>query len=95
MPPYLVVGGLQIPGPNLYTAIKELYPIVIALELWGKYMVNSKVLFLSDNQAVVDVLNMRLIRRLVLCTLSYNIVFRAKHSCLVSTFRRPDKLLIG
>jgi hypothetical protein len=23
----------------------------------GKYMVNSKVLFLSDNQAVVDVLN--------------------------------------
>ena len=51
-------------------------------------MVNSKVLFLSDNQAVVDVLNkqscrvkilMRLIRRLVLCTLSYNIVFRAKH----------------
>jgi hypothetical protein len=51
-------------------------------------MVNSKVLFLSDNQAVVDVLNkqscrdkilMRLVRRLVLCTLSYNIVFRAKH----------------
>jgi hypothetical protein len=64
------------------------FPIVIALELWGKYMANSKVLFLSDNQAVVDVLNkqscrvkilMRLIRRLVLCTLSYNIVFRAKH----------------
>lgn len=51
-------------------------------------MVNSKVLFLSDNQAVVEVLNkqscrdkilMRLVRRLVLCTLSYNIVFRAKH----------------
>ena len=77
MPPYLVVGGLQIPGPHLY--IKEFYPIVIALELWGKYMVNSKVLFLSDNQAVVDVLNkqscrvkilMRLIRILVLYTLS-------------------------
>jgi hypothetical protein len=70
-------------------AVKELFPIVIALELWGKYMVNSKVLFLSDNQAVVDVLNkqscrdkisMRLARRLVLCTLSYNIVFRAKHT---------------
>ena len=53
-------------------------------------MVNSKVLFLSDNQVVVEVLNkqsckdknlMRLIQRLVLCTLSYrcNIVFRAKH----------------
>jgi hypothetical protein len=38
-------------------AIKELFPIVIALKLWGKYMVNSKVLFLSDNQAVVEVLN--------------------------------------
>jgi hypothetical protein len=38
-------------------AVKELFPIVIALELWGKYMVNSKVLLLSDNQAVVDVFN--------------------------------------
>jgi hypothetical protein len=80
---YAAVFGswwFEIPAPNHYTAIKELYPIVIALELWGKYMVNSKVLFLSDNQAVVDVLNIRLIRRLVLCTLSYNIVFRAQHS---------------
>ena len=47
-------------------------------------MVNSKVLFLSDNQAVVDVLNKqscrdKILMRLVLCTLSYNIVFRAKH----------------
>lgn len=36
-------------------AIKE--PIVVALELWGKHSKNSKVMFFSDNQAVLQVIN--------------------------------------
>lgn len=49
---------------------------------------NSKILFLSDNQAVVDVINkqscknknlMRLIRRLVLASMKWNVIFRSKH----------------
>ena len=69
-------------------AIKELFPIVIAMEIWGKELQNKKILFMSDNVSVVQIINkqtskekviMRLIRRLVLSTLRYNIHFRAKH----------------
>ncbi|KAK3099735.1 hypothetical protein FSP39_008685 [Pinctada imbricata] len=69
-------------------AIKELFPIVLALEIWGPILANRKILFFSDNMAVIEIINkqsskdktiMRLIRRLVLCALQYNIVFRAKH----------------
>ncbi|MCG8048417.1 MAG: hypothetical protein N0E48_22830 [Candidatus Thiodiazotropha endolucinida] len=69
-------------------AIKELFPIVIALEHWGSGFRDSKVLFLTDNMAVVEIINkqtskekvlMTLIRRLVLSALRFNILFCAKH----------------
>lgn len=69
-------------------AVKELFPIVLALELWGASLKNKKLLFLSDNSAVVAVINkqscrdkilMRLVRRLVLAALCNNIWFCAKH----------------
>lgn len=62
-------------------ALKELFPIVLVL-IWGSNMRDKKVLLMSDNMAVVHIINkqtskdkliMRLIRRLVLGTLSYNI----------------------
>lgn len=73
---------------NYQIAIKELFPIVLAIEIWGEEMKNKKVLFMSDNLAVVQVINkqtskevtlMKLVRRLVLATLKWNIHFRAKH----------------
>ena len=54
--------------------IKELFPIVIALEYWGNLLRNKSVLFFSDNTTVVAVINkqtspnttmMVLVRRLV------------------------------
>lgn len=69
-------------------AVKELFPIVLAIEMWGSSMRDKKVLFKSGNMVVIYIINkqtlkeksiMRLIRRLVLATLSYNIHFRAKH----------------
>ena len=69
-------------------AVLELYPIVASLELWGKYMANHSVLFLTDNQAVVEVINkqsamishlMRLVRRLVIIALKFNVYFKSKH----------------
>lgn len=69
-------------------AVKELFPIVLALELWGLHMRNKKVLFLSDNIAVVHAINkmsckdktlMSLLRRLVSVALHYNIWFKSKH----------------
>lgn len=68
--------------------IKELFPITVALEVWGDLLKNKSVLFFSDNETVVAILNkqtspnsdmMILVRRLVVVSLRYNIRFRAKH----------------
>ena len=73
---------------NLSIAFLELYPIVVSVILWGSEMANRKILFRSDNQAVVSVINkqtskcsrvMSLVRILVLQCLMHNIVFSAKH----------------
>jgi len=64
-------------------AVKQLFPIVLALDIWEDIRKNSKLLFLCDNQAVVEVINkesckdkliMKLIRRLVLVALKLNVV---------------------
>ena len=76
---HLFLGRVGINGkfPELWQvysiAVLELYSIVAALELWGQSFANRSVLFLTDNQAVVEVINkqsarnnhfMRLLRRL-------------------------------
>jgi hypothetical protein len=38
-------------------SVKELFPIVLALEIWSFKFHKKKVLFLSDNNAVVDIIN--------------------------------------
>ena len=61
-----------------HIAFLELFPIVAALELWGNLLANHCVLFLSDNIAVVEVINkqtakdqdlMILVRRLMICAM--------------------------
>lgn len=73
---------------DLHITVKELFPIVLAIDIWGPLLANHKILFLTDNSAVAEIINktssrekniMRLIRRLVLAALKYNIYFRAKH----------------
>lgn len=67
---------------------KELFPIVLALHLWGSCFQNQRVKFYCDNLAVVHSINkqttrskpsMQLLRVLVLSCLTHNIMFRAKH----------------
>ena len=66
----------------------ELIPIALAIFLWGNIMKNKKVLFLSDNEAVVYILNnktsksdrvMSLLRPIVYWTLVSNIFLKSKH----------------
>ncbi|KAM4748731.1 LOW QUALITY PROTEIN: uncharacterized protein WCC33_006112 [Rhinophrynus dorsalis] len=66
----------------------ELFPIVVALELWGDSLRNKCVVFHCDNLGVVDVVNnltassppvLRLLRCLVLRCLGLNLSFRARH----------------
>ena len=73
---------------ELHITVKELFPIVLAVEIWGHILSNHKVLFFTDNMAVSDTINktsskdkilMKLVRRLVLASLKFNIHFRVKH----------------
>lgn len=68
--------------------IKELFPIVLAVEFWGKDFSNQCIMFHCDNMTVVHVINkqtskdkimMALIRRLVVKCMQFNIMFQAQH----------------
>ncbi|XP_068721411.1 uncharacterized protein [Montipora capricornis] len=69
-------------------AFLEFYPIVLSLHLWGEAMCNQCILFFTDNESLVHVINkqsckdkslMVFVRKLVSICLHYNIVFKAKH----------------
>ena len=73
---------------SLHITILELYPIVLAMLIFGSHLSNRCVLFLTDNQAVVHIINkqtsrdkkiMILVRLLVTTCLKYNIHFKSKH----------------
>ncbi|XP_033729979.1 uncharacterized protein LOC117319256 [Pecten maximus] len=62
-------------------AYRELYPIVVACILWGRYWERKQVLFWCDNIATVDIINkgrskalnmMPLMRKLTLCAAQNN-----------------------
>lgn len=66
----------------------EMFPVVTALTTWGPSLANRRILFHIDNQAVVHIINkqtskspevMVLVRRFVLLTLNFNIIFRAEY----------------
>lgn len=66
----------------------ELFPIVVALELWGDCLANRRVCFWTDNMGVVFCVNkltsaslpvLSLLRRMVLRCLLLNVSFRARH----------------
>ena len=68
--------------------ILELYPIVLALTVWGEQLQNKKLRIHTDNQDLVHVINkktskepgiMPLIRTLVLTTLQSNTLVHAVH----------------
>lgn len=73
---------------SYHITVKEFFPIVKALEVWGPYIANKCIEFYTDNAAVADIINsqtskddtlMKLLRRLVLFTLKHNILFRSVH----------------
>lgn len=73
---------------NLSIAYKELYPIVVAADIWGADWHKRHIRFRSDNEAVVAMLNsrtskvpnlMHLIRHLLSCAARHNFSFSALH----------------
>ncbi|XP_070199530.1 uncharacterized protein [Littorina saxatilis] len=78
-------AGWQENDPDI--TFKELFPIVLAVHLWGKELENQKVLFHCDNMAVVHINrqttrsppSMGLVRAMVGACLRHNVLCRAKH----------------
>ena len=78
--------------PNKYASFnitfKELFPIVLALGIWGFKLANKCITIHSDNEAVVYILNkqtskdkaiMTLVRRFVILCMNHNILIRSEH----------------
>ena len=49
--------GQCVGNQQQQTTFMELFPIVLAIKLWGKCIQNQKVIFFCDNQAVVAMIN--------------------------------------
>ena len=71
-----------------HISILELYPIFLFMEILPEMFRNKTVLFHCDNSAVVEILNkqtskdthiMRLLRKIVLLSLKFNINIIASH----------------
>ena len=69
-------------------ALLELIPIVLALYLWAPHLSQKRIIFRTDNIALVSIINkrsskdkqiMKLIRPLVLLTMRHHIQFKAFH----------------
>ena len=85
-------GWFQVAWPQSWHSIhitaKELVPVVVAAAVWGSQWRTSRVIFHSDNMAVVDLLRKRtspdpLVMHLLRCFIFYAAVyhfsFEAKH----------------
>ena len=73
---------------RLSIAALELFPIYVAIKVWGKQLAITKVHFKSDNGATVAILNkktspcniiMGMVREIVLSCLLLNISLKASH----------------
>ena len=70
-----------------HITLLELYPIVASLHAWAHTLRNKRILFFTDNLALVHIINqtssrdpkiMVLLRRLVIIAMQFNIHFRSK-----------------
>ena len=76
------------PKDKLSMAFNELYPIVMALLLWGHQWKRKRLLFYCDNLATVNIINkgrskskmiMNLMRKLTFCSAVNNVTLHAEH----------------
>lgn len=81
-------GVWPIPMAKFEITFKELFPIILALEIWGSRLRNKCITLHSDNYAAVHIINkqsskdsnvMKLVRRMVLACMQFNILIHAKH----------------
>ena len=73
---------------NIHIAAKELLPVMLAFKFWAQQLKGVNVIFLVDNLAIVQVLNsktakdvliMKMLRQMVVVSMVNNIEFSSKH----------------
>ena len=93
-------GGWSSNSKGLNIALLELYPICLAIKLWGRQLTNKCIQINSDNMAVVHILNnstskdhsiMTLLRPFILDCMRLNILIRSRH--LLGRFNTCSDLL--
>ena len=81
-------GMFPTPWQSFNITLLDLYPIVLAVNIWGPLWKNHCILFFTDNEALTAIINkqsstdnniMKLLRCLVLACLQYKVLFQAKH----------------
>jgi hypothetical protein len=81
-----ILGSWPLSWSSFHISVLEMYPITVAVELWGSLLANKCIIFHCDNQAVCYIVNnqtasdpniMPLVRRLVVATMTHNILVRA------------------
>ena len=81
-------GGWDQKCKDFHITLLELYPICIALHIWGPLLANKSIKLFTDNIAVVYIINnfsskdaniMILLRHLVLTCMRNNILIKALH----------------
>ena len=79
---------LSIQESDLSMAFRELYPIVAAAVVWGRYWTSKRIMFISDNEATVHIIRkmrskclpiMKLVRTLTWTAAVNNFHFSSKH----------------
>ncbi|CAJ0949605.1 unnamed protein product [Ranitomeya imitator] len=82
-----LLGPLRCGNPVTVT-LKELFRIIVAIEIWGQVLKNRRMRFWSNNLAVVNAVNslssfslpvLALLQHLVLRCLQLDIWFRVRH----------------
>lgn len=68
--------------------VLEVFPLVVALEIWGEQFANKRILIKSDKKVVIYAVNclsaksifgVKLLRYLVILCLRFNIWLKARH----------------
>lgn len=81
-------GSFPVSWSSFHISIKEFYPILLGVKIWGHLWRNHCILFFTDNEALVPIINeqtskddilLSMVRWLVLQCIRLNILFKAKH----------------
>lgn len=73
---------------SMNITLLELFPIIVALHIFGQHIANQRIILHTDNEALTHIINsqtckdsqiMILIRHLVLLSLKYNVMLKSEH----------------